>query len=78
MLSTWLAALGVSAWLEHIDTHANAADGGYRGSFAVAQALGITLLMSPVITGIKTLWQRDHWSEWPGWIIRSWIHVAVV
>ena len=62
-----LATLGVSAWFEHVDTHANAADGGSRGSSAVAQALGITLLNKP-----SPLWPKDTLaagpSEWMSWL----------
>ena len=62
-----IANLRAKVWWEHVDTHANPADGGTRSSATVANSLGIELVAKPLPPWPDDIMSAD--SEfWLSWI----------
>ena len=65
------AALQIAAWFEHVDSAANAADGGTRGSSLVAEQLGIALKPCSLPPWPRDVMQASA-SEWLALMQRAW------
>jgi hypothetical protein len=61
-----VARLSVRGWYEHVDSHANAADGGTRHSTVVADALGVVLVAknSPEWPKDTLAAGPEQWLQW--------------